>query len=326
MSDLDDRLAWDILARYPMPLHRGLLVPLGNRGGYSGARLWRLEGPLGSNCLRLWPPEPSLPSRLPWIHEQLRLARGDDLFFVPALILTAQGQSWVLQRGRYWEVTQWMSGQADYHVQPTAARLRAACTGVARLHLSWARTVSPPAICPAVERRLGAFQQWSARLRSGWAPPPPQPELIQRAWRGLVRYLDRVPVWLLPWTMVLWPLQPCVCDIWHDHLLFEGDRLTGLVDFGSLKMDHPSVDLARLLGSLAEDDEGGWREGLSAYREVRPLSAEEEQLARALDRSGTILGAANWMRWLFVEKRTFENPAAAEARLARLVERIERWS
>jgi Ser/Thr protein kinase RdoA (MazF antagonist) len=123
----------------------------------------------------------------------------------------------------------------------------------------------------------------------------------------------------------VWPLQPCLCDVWHDHVLFDGDRLTGLIDYGAMKIDHPAVDLARLLGSLVEDDPEGWSVGLAAYREVRPLSADEEELAHALDLSGTIAGASVWLRWLYHEGKEFEDRAAAGRRLEGLTLRLERY-
>ena len=96
----------------------------------------------------------------------------------------------------------------------------------------------------------------------------------------------RIPICLKRWADRTWPLQPCLCDVWHDHVLFDGDRVTGLVDYGAVKIDHPAVDVARLLGSLVEDDADGWAIGLTAYREVRPFTADEAQLARALDCRG----------------------------------------
>jgi Ser/Thr protein kinase RdoA (MazF antagonist) len=125
--------------------------------------------------------------------------------------------------------------------------------------------------------------------------------LIGRAAAALARWLGSLPAWLLTWTAPKWHVQPCLCDVWHDHLLFTDDRLTGLVDYTSIKRDHVAVDLARMLGSLVADDDDGWRTTLAAHRSVRPLSAEEAALARALDRTGTVLGVANWLRWLYAD-------------------------
>jgi homoserine kinase type II len=105
-------------------------------------------------------------------------------------------------------------------------------------------------------------------------------------------------------------------------LLFEGDRLTGLIDYGAVKIDHVAVDLARLLGSLVPNDTAGWQVGLRAYRRHAPLDAEEEALAQALDETGTVVGVANWLRWLYEEKRSFADRSAVARRLAELVDRI----
>jgi len=121
------------------------------------------------------------------------------------------------------------------------------------------------------------------------------------------------------------PLQRCLCDIWHDHVLFEQDAVTGLIDFGALKTDHAAVDLARLLGSLVGDDPALWKVGITAYRQLRPLSGKEELLAHVLDRTGTILALGSWLRWLYREGKPLPDGEGAVRRLAELVQRVERW-
>src|SRR5262249_27010740 len=103
-----------------------------------------------------------------------------------------------------------------------------------------------------------------------------------------------------------------------------GDEVTGIVDYGSMKEDHVAVDLARLLGSLVEDDEARWAAGLAAYQRVRPLTRNEIDLTRWLDRTGTVLAAVNWLRWLLVDNRAFDDRQQIAKRLQRLVERLEK--
>jgi Ser/Thr protein kinase RdoA (MazF antagonist) len=108
--------------------------------------------------------------------------------------------------------------------------------------------------------------------------------------------------------------------------LFEGEAVTGLIDFGSVKVDHVAVDLARLLGSLAGDD-GRLRDaGLQAYQRLRPLSVEEQALVTFLDQTGTIIALATWLKRLALEGRHFEDSTAIALRLGALIERIEKWS
>jgi Ser/Thr protein kinase RdoA (MazF antagonist) len=324
--------ALSVLARYPEPVARGTLLPLGNHGGFSGARLWRVEGPAGAFVLRAWPA--ALPVRdLPALAARHRLmaeARSSGLNFVPAVLPTRDGPTAVLHVGWLWDLCQWVPGVADYHTRPSRARLRAACTALARLHRAWERHAGPPSSpCPAIARRLACLRGWNVLLRSGWNPnfPPGDPcaERARRAWLLLERRAGEIPGQLHPWLDRSSPVQPCLCDVWHDHLLFEGEALTGLVDYGAVKPDHVSVDLARMLGSLVGDGEEAWSAGLAAYREVRPLSTEEEALARALDRTGVVLGLVNWLRWLYVEERPFADRAAVARRMGALVERVEGW-
>jgi Ser/Thr protein kinase RdoA (MazF antagonist) len=168
-------------------------------------------------------------------------------------------------------------------------------------------------------------------LQSGWhplgtlAPADPRREVVHQAWFLLQWRIGEVPRLLQPWMNQRWLLQPCLCDPWHDHVLFEGERVTGLIDYGAVKVDNVAVDLARLLGSLVPDDAERWQIGLEAYRRVRKLSLEEESLARVLDVTAVVLGVATWLRWLFEIKRDFGDPQAAIQRLGVLVKRMACW-
>jgi homoserine kinase type II len=203
---------------------------------------------------------------------------------------------------------------------------------LAQVHLAWSKFGQGHGVCPALLRRLVRFREWSELIAAGWRGPlqAPVDEIIYpeayRAWTALARHIRCVPVLLQAWTSRSLPLQPCLCDVWHDHLLFEGDALTGLIDIGAVKTDHVAVDLARMLGSLVGDDLEAWNRGLAAYRRVRGLSAEEEALAEVLDRTGTILAAANWLWWLYRDRREYEDRAGVARRLETLVTRMERWS
>jgi Ser/Thr protein kinase RdoA (MazF antagonist) len=311
-----------VLAQYPTAM-QGSATPLGNHGGFSGASLFRVQAPAGDLCLRAWPADVT-PERLTFIHALMQRARDQGLRFVPRIHRTASGELALHADGRCWELTDWMPGTACD--RPDSARVQAACAALARIHLGWAEAQLRRAAPPAVERRLAVVREWLPLIAAGWQPRPGSTDPVgpwaQRAWTVVRRRLPELEPLLAAWRYRPLPLQPCLCDIWSAHMFFTEDRVTGVIDFGSCKMDHIAVDLARLLGSMAGDAADLWSAGLDAYADLRLLTADEQSLTHDLDRSGTVIAAANWLRWLYRECRPFADRAAAAARLVSLVARL----
>lgn len=306
-----DSLAERVLARYA-DLWRGRLESF-RRSGFSGARVWKVHAPAGLLCLRAGQ---AGESRSLVVRRQtlMRLAVEGGLSFVPALIPLPDGGAAVEADGRHWELMRWMPGTASYHSEPSPARLRAAVRAVASVHRAWCHEPVRVRGCPAIERRLEAAKvAVEGRYTGG----------LQQLQALLVVHLPRA-VRELHALGRMWRLQWCLRDVWHDHLLFEGEVLRGLVDYGAVGPDTVAVDLARMLGSLLEDDEAGWTDGLRAYREVAPLSDAEAELARCLDRTGVIASLAKWFRRLS-ESKTERLTEQVEERLEQLMRRVERW-
>ncbi|MGH7226269.1 MAG: phosphotransferase, partial [Gemmataceae bacterium] len=312
----------------PVVCRQGSMTALGNGGGFSGCALWRIDTAAGPLCLRAWPPSETL-TRLLYRQRLMIRARQRGLLFVPALLATAEGAIAVNYAGRLWELSEWLPGSADFHRHPSEGRLIAACVALAQLHTAWRDLGGEEAGCPAVRRRLALRDDWHRLVRSGWRPltaaalGDPLRPLIERAWRRLPSAIDALPRRLRPYSDAKTTVQPCLCDPWHDHFLFDGDRLTGLIDYGAVKSDGVAVDVGRMLGSLVGGDVGGWKIGLQAYRRVAPLTADDEELGHVLDESGIVLGMANWLRWLYEQGRVFEDGAAVARRLTELLERLE---
>jgi Ser/Thr protein kinase RdoA (MazF antagonist) len=318
----------EILRHFPQIQASALVEGLGNHGGFSGACLWRIKGEVGSFCLKAWPPDGPTRERLGWIHNLMRLARTRDLHFVPAVHATSQGATCLDHAGHLWDLTSWMPGEANFHQRPESKRLEAACVALALLHGVFATVTSTSGPCPGISRRLACASEWTDRIKSGWEPPFGQQESVrsvaERAWALLKQWLSSIPSHLAALADQPLSLQPCLCDIWHDHVLFAGDEVSGLIDFGSVKLDHIAVDLSRLLGSMAGDQAALRSAGLRAYARLRPLTWEDEFLVTTLDATGTIVGLANWLKLLYLEPRQFDDAGAVERRLGALVERVER--
>lgn len=315
-----------VLSAYPPWAENAQWAALGSAGGFSGSRVWRGLTADGSElCLKAHPPAADA-DRLEWtIHRWMVAGRVARLAFVPQLFSTREGRTVVRVAGRAWEVTEWIPGDADFHANPTDARLAAAVEAVARLHDVWSRSTpvrSEP--CPAVERRWNALEEWSRLIASGWRPRPTTDDPVgshaEAAWSRLPGLVSRSVAELGLWRNVRVPVQACLCDVWHDHVLFAGDRVSGLIDYAGAKVDHVAVDLARLLGSLVPDEPYRVARALRAYTNVRPLPNPE--LVKLLDRTGVVVGLTNWLRWLYRDGRCYPDRTAVARRIAELVRRL----
>ena len=316
----------EVLDRYPA-LATSTARFLGNRGGFSGALLWRVESAEGEVCLKAWPADGMAAARLTGIHHWLGVARQAGIDFVPRVLPASGGSTVVVSDGRPWDCSMWLPGVADFHEHPSAARLRAAGAALARLHNAWQNQQPRTGPAPVIRRRLDTLRDWQALLAGGWKPimaanDPVRP-WAERAWRLLPQAAPRAERALGDWRDVPLPLHPCWCDPWHDHVLFADDRVSGLIDYGAVKEDHAAVDLARMLGSLAGDDAAAWEVALAAYRALRPLSDREAALAMVLEHAGLVNALATWLRWLYHDGRVFEDRVAIAKRLELMVARLD---
>jgi homoserine kinase type II len=313
-----------VILAYPPDCAPSRVAFLAGAGGFSGALFWRLETERGPLCLRCWPREHPSRERLEFIQAVLWHVHQEGFRRLPLPLETRSHAGYIREAGRLWELAPWLPGTADYRRAPSPNRLRAAMTTLAEFHVAAATFPlpdrardAPPGIRERLERLRvwphGRLQRLSEAVAAGDWPEMAlrarhwltlAPKAIPRVQSGLVRAAE--------WTA---PLQPCIRDIWHDHVLFDGEQVSGLVDFGALRPDSVAADLGRLLGSLAGDDRQAWHDGLEAYATVRPLSAEETALATVFDQANTLLAGLSWLEWIYLEDRHFGDRGAVLARL-----------
>jgi Ser/Thr protein kinase RdoA (MazF antagonist) len=319
-----------VFDRFAAALRPTWVEALGNHGGFSGARLWRVHAPAGRFCLRAWPPGQPGPGAIDFMHGLLDHLSRQGIRFVPAPLRTIDGVTYIQHLGRYWQLEPWLGGEADFRYRPTDERLRAAMTALAQLHRAAATFTSstPTGHSASMERRLRELRamidgQLGADLHR-IVPDGRWPEMDRLSRRVLdrIRLLTRDLQPLLnrplPWV----PLQPVIRDVWHDHVLFEEDDVSGIIDFGSAGIDSVAIDVARLLGSLVGDDERRWRLGLEAYAAGRPLSPEERELVWLSDMTGCFTGGLVWLRRHYLARVRFENPAAILDRVCHFHDRL----
>jgi Ser/Thr protein kinase RdoA (MazF antagonist) len=331
-----------VISQYPADCQSHAVECLGNAGGFSGAMLWRVTATRGQLCLRRWPPESPDAARLQWLQAVVAHAAACGFRLLPADVATRSGRGFCTHDGHLWQLSTWMPGKADYLSSPRPEKLKAAGAALAQFHRAVEAFPLPSghavnyqpksrhAPSPGIAERLalvcrlrdGALRDLRNAVRQNSAAMPSLVgraaellELISPHLVDLRRDLDEARR-----TMV--PLQPCLRDIGHHHVLFEGERVSGIIDIGSMRLDCVATDLARLLGGLCGNDYEAWTLGLKAYESVRPLIGAEPQLVETFDRSQMMLAGIKWVEWVFVEGRAFSDPAAVLQRMEHILLRL----
>jgi Phosphotransferase enzyme family len=314
-----------VLSHYHLP--RFGCRALGNAGGFSGARLWKVETMRTAFCLKAWPAYKT-PAELKQMHAWMASSRQAGLTFVPEVIRASDGTTFRQSAKRIWDLTEWMPGSADFHICPSRDRIAAAGSALAMLHQTWGRASSEVAGCPAVMRRLAALSDGQNLLQSGWQPKFGSAdnqlhEPVKRVWPLLPHLIAEQISALLPFCDVAVPVQPCLADIWHDHVLYVNDTVSGIIDYGSMRIDSPATDLARLLGSMVGHDDALFQAGMDAYRSIRGDATPDAAFVRLLDRSGTVGAVVQWLKWLYLDSRPFDDMNVVARRLGQLTARLD---
>ena len=317
---------------------------LGEGSSFSGAGLWRVEHDERVYVLRRWPKAAAKGchvTRICWLQRHLAeaglpVASPLQLLERPASLDFTKIS--IDHDVATWTLTPWLPGVADYWISPRPTKLKAALRTLAKIHLAAASYPTGDNAGHARTDRSSALVRRADRLESlksaEWAelnyhlaktPPTVERETAFEALELIQRSLGRLWHESLRWCDEPLPLQWAIRDVWHDHVLFTEDKVTGVIDFGAAAVDSPAGDVARLLGSLVGDDEQAWRIGVEAYQSKRPLSPVELEAIGYFDASGTLLSAYNWVHWLFRDPMALGpnvDRAAAHRRLDRLVSRL----
>ncbi len=319
----------DVLANYG--LARSVrITQLGNAGGFSGACITLIEGDTGKYCLRQWPTSHPTQQRLDWIHRNL-LHAGVNGCPVPVPVRTSQGDTFSKHNGHLWELSPWMPGSADFEKAPNSKRLLNAVQKLAEFHQSTAQVQLDFGCSKNMISRVEQLTRFPAEMQSMEDQALQHPSRWIASLYGQLRNCAELAQPCLHELSQLatqpMVLQPVIRDIWHDHILFTGNEVSGIVDFGAMQMDNVALDLARMLGSLIGDvnDPAGLR-ALEHYGSFRPLQDTERQSMQWLDRSAVLLGSLNWLRWIVLEERNYDDWQAVQRRVEILYRRLEQMS
>lgn len=313
---------------------------LENAGGFSGANIWRIDSADRKFCLRRWPAGVDA-DRVAWIHGILFTAtdRGFDKLSVPK-ICTATGspdigKSFVQFRNHIFELSPWLPGVADFEKSlggERDAKLVSAMKTLAAFHNATAfhdsldemNGKSSPGLQMRAARCRRLLQGGIDELRNAtkrYCSNASEAENFAsvESFEVFVEEFERLARAVLPLIeeAARQPatLQPCLRDVWHDHVLFTGTDVSGIVDYDAMQFESPAADVARLLGSLVGNCRESWQHGLDVYHSQRNLTAADRERVEAFDWGNTLLSGLQWATWICVEGKRFSDVPAVLRRL-----------
>ncbi len=313
----------------------------------------------GNFCLRRWPTEHPTEAQLDWIHRVLIGCTRELGGVLPLPLPTREGTTRLRHNGHLWELTPWLPGEPVAPAAIGESQLSDLMLVLARFHHLAARHENKFGRSPnlltrleqlqAIAQNLGTRGHFGSRVFPFSKALPTDrytmqytenlnamSKLFQQHGATLIERLQLSPIASrnieqkpglnpiapteLKWQ---WPdkllLTPIIRDLRIDHVFFQGDHVSGLIDFGAMKIDHRSFDLARLLGSCFDiyaDLNGDgmelarWQHAMAIYNsmtELPPLSATEQWLAIWADQVAVVLGSWNWLDWLQGNQIEFAN-------------------
>lgn len=307
-------------------------------GGFSGAGVFKIEHSETCYCLRRWPAAQTSETRVLAIHQLLASAHGYGIAVVPVPLKLDSGTTLAEVDGEFWQLEPWMPGESSFLTEPNGNRLKSAMTQLAQFHNAVRDWVPPGGVgqwfqpasiktCPTITNRMRMIESYVSSITDFEAALAQESDVRFRDAGVRVASLfrsahSRVKQELSAVEGLSVPLQPCLRDLWHDHLLFQGDELSGIVDFGAMATDSVSCDLSRLLGSLFGDDFASWQRALGYYESVHPMSEAEHRLLRPLDRSSVLLSGMTWLKRRYVLRNTPADLSRVCDRMESIVDRL----
>ena len=307
-----------ILSTFPPQFRSLRLAEQQPEQGFSGASVIRLAGDVGDYCLRRWPLNRPPLARIIALHGLLRhvSTSGGNQVSVP--VANQDGATVFAFGGRSWQLEPWMPGIADWQDHQSPIRLRNVMRCIANFHTAAVTYRCPPnatqwffcqstASSPAIQERSNLLQDWLdgglVRIETSLANDP-DPDFKKLATQIVSMTKHTGPHVLRQLRNArtrLVDLQPCLRDIWHDHILFTQDAVTGLIDANACRTESVAADLARLLGSLVGDDVQRFATAIDDYSTHRHLTSQERALVGVLDRSSVVLSSLTWLRRRYLE-------------------------
>ncbi len=284
-----------VLRQYPRPLGDAVWSPC--LGGFSGARVFASA----THILKSWPAG-TVAERVRKIHQSRQHVAG--LPFIAPLVNAVDAQSFAESDGLIWEVHERLPGAPVDSLSVT--QLESAGSAIAAMHSRWPKS---PAITHPIRDRIEYVNQKLPLLRSLQFGTDSELQSLHR------EAIERLSPLVIPNHTLA--TQTIHGDLHSGHVFFQRDGVSGVIDFASIRYDHPALDLARYYGEF-----GNPAAGVEAYRAAGGSRAVTTDLVCGLVRviaAGTVL---HWLPRLAVGEFATDQRAAIVRRIGGALDRL----
>ena len=192
-----------------------------------------------------WPKTHPDRQRLNWIHTILRSVAEAGINFIPTPIVANSGESIVEHNGYFFELAPWLDGKATYESEPCHEKLDFCDDWIGQVPSGDSSIidsiVSPsgpakseqpaPAVKSNFKKNCHKYD-WPWRLNRirGFASIAKLGKTLCDNFELLSGLIERQLSHSMQLSVMV---QPVIRDVWHDHMLFDENRLSGIVGFWS---------------------------------------------------------------------------------------------
>lgn len=316
-----DTLLESILREWLEPLGNIQVCPHTASAGLSGAGVWQVFSGNNKYCLKCWPAKRFPQQDLELWHKLLEHVYQVGFQKLPRPSVTRSGATAVHAEELLWDLTNWLPGAPYTRQECDEVKLGAMLGSLAEFHLAAATFQSSRVDrSPGLQKRREIVQKHALRLdelQSVLAAERSHP------WQSLLRDLLTETTRVAPTIVrrlydaaeLRLPMQWCLRDVKFDHMLFENNQVSGLVDYGAAAVDSVGGGIARLVGSTIGDRIEDWEPLLANYEAYRLLTPAEREAIPLFHAGGVAAAAANWLRWILLEKRDYQGQPNVQSQL-----------
>ena len=294
----------EILLSWPQLRFANTCQPIS--GGLSSSRVWKIAVAEQEFALKSIPVDSIRRERLEQIHAfQSMLSRANAP--VAKLQPSKFDQTITHAAGSFWELSSWLPGAPIELCAVTLGHGRSAIEALANLHSISRQNLTQPGLTPAIVDRIQLIERYHNRT-ADWSTVLNQCTIELRELAARTRVIFTRESSALQFELksfansseLFWIMR----DIHRQHVLFQGSQVSGLIDFGASRIDHPVSDLVRMLGTVFPFSVD-IRHSLVEYYGELIGSIVDLKLFKAIDHASTLLSAMQWLQWLVVEQQQF---------------------